>query len=487
MRTHQLEDAPLKVALPLKSSARVLFVTSEMGGYLKAGGLGEVSAALPRAMRGMCDVRVLIPGFPSVRRLHPDIEVIRQMPGTAELPGWSLGRVVTADKLTIYVVLCDELYNREGSPYGGPDGIEYADNDVRFARLSLAAVEIAAGEADPAWCPDVLHANDWPSALAVGYLRWRNLKTASILTIHNLAYQGLYAANRLGALGVPEAAFQVNGSEFHGKLSFLKTGIFYASHVTTVSETYAREITTADHGCGLDGLLSSRMNDGELTGILNGIDASWTELSDDVRTNDDVGVWKARNAEEVRDLFGLSASNGPLFSIVSRLVHQKGIDLSIDVADTIVQNGGQLVVTGQGEPAIEEAVRKLAKRHPGSVGARIGFNDSEARAMFSGSDFLLMPSRFEPCGLGQMYAQSVGSLPIAYKTGGLADTIDDGRSGFLFSSPNERSLTHAVVRALGAFRSKTRISRMRKNALSKRFDWAASARRYLGVYSAAQP
>ena len=483
MNSTESHDAPVINATRNKASARVLFVTSEMGGYLKAGGLGEVSAALPRAMRGLCDVRVLMPGFPSVRRLHADIEVIRQMPGTADLPAWSLGRVVTADKLTIYLVLCDELYNREGSPYSGPDGIEFPDNDIRFARLSLAAAEIVAGEADPSWCPDILHANDWPSALSVGYIRWRNINTPSILTIHNLAYQGLYSSHRLGALGVPEAAFQVEGSEFHGQLSFLKTGIYYASHVTTVSETYAREITTADHGCGLHGLLTRRMNDGELTGILNGIDASWTELSDDVRTNDDVNVWKAKNAEEVRDLFGLSASNGPLFSIVSRLVHQKGIDLSIEVADTIVQNGGQLVVTGKGDPVIEDAVRELAKRHPGSVGARIGFDDAEARAMFSGSDFLLMPSRFEPCGLGQMYAQSVGSLPIAYKTGGLADTIDDGRSGFLFSSPNERSLTHAVARALGAFRSKPRISRMRKNALSKRFDWKASAQRYLGVYS----
>jgi starch synthase len=490
MQTNEPDPAPgfeapsPQMTARFRSSARVLFVTSEMGGYLKAGGLGEVSAALPRAMRGMCDVRVLIPGFPSVRRLHPDIEVIKQMPGVAELPAWSLGRVVTRDGLTIYVVLCDELYNRDGSPYAGLDGIEFGDNDVRFARLSLAAVEIAAGEADPSWAPDVLHANDWPSALAVGYLRWRNLNTPSILTIHNLAYQGLYAPHRLAALGIPEAAFNVNGSEFHGKLSFLKTGIYYASHVTTVSETYAHEITTADHGCGLDGLLSARMQHGELTGILNGIDESWTELADDIRTNDDVGIWKAKNAEEVRKLFGLSASEGPLFSIVSRLVHQKGIDLSIEVADTIVQNGGQLVVTGKGDPEIEDAVRELAKRHPGSVGARIGFDDGEARAMFSGSDFLLMPSRFEPCGLGQMYAQSVGSLPIAYKTGGLADTIDDGRSGFLFSALNERGLTHAVTRALGTFRSKSRFGRMRENALSKRFGWANSARRYLSLYSA---
>lgn len=466
--------------------ARVLFVTSEMGGYLKAGGLGEVSAALPRAMGDLCDVRVLMPGFPSVRDRHPDIQVIRQMPATASLPAWSLGCVKTGDGLTLYLVLCDELYNRPGSPYCGTDGVEFADNDIRFARLSLAAAEIASGEADPTWVPDVVHANDWPSALAVGYLRWRNLDTPSILTIHNLAYQGLYAPERLGALGIPDAAFNVEGSEFHGKLSFLKTGIYYASHVTTVSDTYAHEITTAQHGCGLDGLLARRMQRGELTGIVNGIDESWTELADDIRRERDLADWKAKNAEEVRELFDLSASEGPLFSIVSRLVHQKGIDLSIEVADRIVENGGQIVVTGQGEPDIEDAVRDLTRRHPGKVGARIGFDDKEARAMFAGSDFLLMPSRFEPCGLSQMYAQSVGSLPIAYRTGGLADTIDDGRSGFLFSAHNERGFTQAISRALGVFRSKPRISRMRENALSKRFEWASSARRYLDVYATAQ-
>ncbi len=465
-------------------STKALFVTSEMSDFLKSGGLGEVSAALPRAMRGACDVRVLIPGFPAVLDRATNLDLVRQMDGTAALPPWTLARTTTRDGLIVYVVLCDELYARGGSPYGDEHGNDFHDNDIRFARLSLAAAEIASGEADPGWKPDIVHANDWPSALTAGYMKWKGLDTPSIFTIHNLAYQGLFELYRLPALGIPDTAYKIEGAEFHGKLSFLKAGVFYASHVTTVSENYAREITTPEHGCGLEGLLVRRMQAGQLTGILNGIDRSWTERSQNLKTHGDLDPWKRHQAQKVRSLFALSASEGPLFSIVSRLVHQKGIDLSINAADLIVRSGGQLVVTGRGERSLETAVSNLARKYPGAVAARIGFDDAEARQMFAGSDFLLMPSRFEPCGLSQMYAQSLGSLPIACRTGGLVDTIDDGRSGFLFREPEKNALLSAVSRAFSVYRSRARIDRMRRNAIAKRFDWNISALRYLGVYQA---
>jgi starch synthase len=463
---------------------RVLFVTSEMSDFIKTGGLGEVSAALPRSMHGMCDVRVLLPGYSAVKAGRQRIDVVKEMPASAGLPPWSLGRLTTADRLVVYVVLCDELYDRPGTPYAGVDGQDFGDNDIRFARLSMAAADIAAGEADPSWKPEIVHANDWPAALSLGYIRWRGLETSTILTVHNLAYQGLFDSHRSGVLGIPDAALQVDGAEFHGRLSFMKAGLFYASHVTTVSETYASEITTPSFGCGLEGLLASRQAEGRLTGILNGIDKAWVNLSEEAAAQGGIERWKQKHAAEVRRMFGLSASKGPLFSIVSRLVHQKGIDLSIAAADTIVRNGGQIVVTGRGEHDVEQAVVDLSRRHPGAVAARIGFDDKEAKAMFSGSDFLLMPSRFEPCGLSQMYAQALGSLPIAHRTGGLADTIDDGRSGFLFSTPSGPGLRQAVARALSAHRSRTLIGRMREMALAKRFDWEQSARRYLGLYQA---
>ncbi|MGQ3281968.1 glycogen synthase GlgA [Bosea sp. (in: a-proteobacteria)] len=467
----------------LPGTTRLLFVTSEMGDFIKAGGLGEVSTALPRQLRTLCDVRVLLPGFRQVRTASPAMDIVREMPRTASLPPWSLGRFRTPDGLTIYAVLCDELYDREGSPYGPFSGGDFVDNDIRFARLSLAAAEIAAGEADPNWKPDVVHVNDWPSALAPGYMRWKGLATPSILTIHNLAYQGLYQPSRMTALGIPDLAFSVNGAEFHGKISFLKSGIYYSSHVTTVSETYAHEITTAEHGCGLDGLLRQRMQEGRLTGIVNGIDDSWAPPAPGATRG--VRQWKRRSAEDIRKSFDLPPSRGPLFSIISRLVHQKGIDLSIEAAETIIARGGQLVVTGRGEPRLEEAVERLARQHPRSVAARIGFDDAEARRIFAASDFLLMPSRFEPCGLSQMYAQRSGALPIAYRTGGLVDTIEDGQSGFLFSSLTGAGLSSAVTRALDAFRSKAAFLQMRQHAMAKRFDWSRPTNRYADVYARA--
>jgi starch synthase len=386
--------------------------------------------------------------------------------------------------VTMYFVICDALYNREGTPYGEA-GQDYADNDVRFARLSMAAAEIAEGAADPNWRPDVVHANDWPTALTPAYLRFKNVGVGSILTIHNLAYQGLFDRNRLGALGIPEQAMQVEGVEFHGRVSFLKAGIFYASQVTTVSETYANEITSYEHGCGLDGLLRTRNERGELSGILNGIDSSWEDLARASQGPDHLRDWKSEKAQELRRLFQLDNATGPLFSIVSRLVHQKGVDLSIQAAELIVSNGGQLVVTGQGEPELERAVEKLAQTYPGKVAARIGFDSAQARAMYEGGDFLLMPSRFEPCGLSQMYAQSQASLPIANRTGGLADTIEDGGTGFLFSTASEFALKRAIGRAFRTFWSESRFGAMRQNALSKRFSWRSSAARYRKVYEAA--
>ena len=276
----------------------------------------------------------------------------------------------------------------------------------------------------------------------------------------------------------------MDGVEFHGRLSFLKAGIFYASQVTTVSETYAREITSHEHGCGLGGLLRGRSERGELTGILNGIDSSWETFAREAETPEFVRDWKTRKARELRRMFQLDDAEGPLFSIVSRLVHQKGVDLSIQAAQMIVANGGQLAVIGQGEPALERAVEALADEHPGAVAARIGFDDAEARAIYEGGDFLLMPSRFEPCGLAQMYAQSQASLPIACRTGGLVDTIDDDGTGFLFGAANEFALKRAVGRAFRAYWAGERFDAMRRNALAKRFDWEGPAKRYRTLYAA---
>jgi starch synthase len=456
-----------------------------MSDFVKAGGLGEVSAALPRALRQAHDIRVLIPGYPRVLEGR-QVSTVARLPSAFGLPACELGRIDMPDGLIIYVLLCPDLYDRDGSPYVDGTGADWSDNDIRFARLALAAADIASGLDDLGWQPDLVHVNDWPSALTPAYLAWRERSVPTILTIHNLAYQGLFDSERLPALGIPEDAFQIDGVEFYGKLSFLKAGIFYASHITTVSSTYAEEITTPEFGCGLDGLLRTRAAEGRLTGILNGIDDSWDPTSDPhlaghFEASDLKG--KRINTGEVRATFGLGVSRGPLFAIVSRLVHQKGIDLAIEAAEAIVSQGGQIAVTGQGEGQFETALEDLAARHPGNVGVRIGFDETEARRMYAGSDFLLMPSRFEPCGLSQMYAQRFGSLPIAHKTGGLADTIEDGVTGFLFSEASLSGLMGGVARAFESFGSKSRLATMRRSAMSRSFGWQQSARRYGNVYS----
>jgi starch synthase len=469
---------------PLKRQA-ILYVTSEISDYVKAGGLGDVSAALPRALRGRYDVRILVPGYRAILKHCKAISVIGHMPGFFGVPACDLGRTVTKDGLVIYVLLCPELYDREGSPYGDERGNDWIDNDIRFARLGLAAADLAGGTGDSHWRPDLLHLNDWPASLAPAYLIWRGLQVPSILTIHNLAYQGLFERDRTSRLGIPDTAFQIEGVEFYGKLSFLKAGIFYSSHVTTVSSTYAQEITTPQHGCGLDGLLRRRADEGRLDGILNGIDESWDPRTDpNLAKPFDPGNWhgKRSNADAVRKSFGLAVSRGPLFAVVSRLVHQKGVDLAIEAAESIVRHGGQVVVTGRGDSRIESDIRRLASRHPGLVGVRIGYDESEARRIFAGSDFLLMPSRFEPCGLSQMYAQRFASLPIAYRTGGLADTIEDGVTGFLFGEMSLSGFLGAIKRGMDVFGSRKRFAAMRKAAMGRPQGWNESAARYQEVY-----
>jgi starch synthase len=466
------------------SSRRILFATPEISDFVKVGGLGVVSAALPRALRRFADVRVLIPGYREVVEGRFPLERVGELPGLADIPSCELGRLTARDGLTVYALLRPELFARAGTPYADGEGRPWADADLRFARLSLAAAQMAAGLGDPSWTPAVLHLNDWPTAMAAGYLEWLGIRAPSVMTIHNLAFQGLFPRDRLAGLGVPEAAFSLNGIEFHGQLSYLKAGVYYASHVTTVSETYAREITRSEYGCGLHGLLEGRAREGKLTGILNGIEDDWELATGDaVLAPVDREAWKGANAEAVRKSFGLAVSKGPLFAIISRLVHQKGVDLSIEAADEIIAAGGQIIATGSGEKRFEDAILELGRRHPGAVGVNIGFHDGEARRIFAGSDFLLMPSRFEPCGLTQMYAQKSGSLPIAHRTGGLADTIEDGKTGFLFNNADSAdALTRTVRRATAAFASRGRLDAMRRHAMSQDFAWTRPAGRYGAVY-----
>jgi starch synthase len=401
------------------------------------------------------------------------------------MPAAELGRASTRDGLPVYVLLCPQLYDRPGNPYGDEAGRDWGDNDIRFGRFASAAAELAAGTLDRNWAADIVHANDWQAALAPAYLAWRGANIPSILTIHNLAYQGLFPKESLRRIGAPENSFHIDGLEFYDKLSFLKGGIVYASHLTTVSATYAREITTRELGCGLEGLLRIRSNAAQLTGILNGIDESWDpRFCAHLAQPFGAGDWQGKqaNADYVRKQFGLAVSRGPIFGLVARLVHQKGVDLVLSAADEIVEAGGQIVVTGSGEPQIEQALIDARRRRPDAIGVSIGFNDAQARRIFAGSDFTLMPSRFEPCGLSQMYAQRFGSLPIGHQTGGLAETIQDGETGFLFAQPSAESFLGGVRRAFETFMAKERLDAMRRSAMARSFSWDLSAACYSALY-----
>src|SRR6476660_3416872 len=435
---------------------RVLFVTTEMDDFVRVGGLAAVSAALPRALRSLSDVRIILPGYRDVVEQFLHIEIVGQCAPLADMPACSLGLTATKDGLPVYVLLCPQLYDRPGNPYGAASGRDWPDNDVRFGRFASAAALLAAGTLDKNWAADLVHANDWQAALVPAYLAWNAAKVPTILTIHNLVYQGLFPKESLRRIGAPEDSFHIEGLEFYDKLSFLKGGIVYASHLTTVSETYAREITTSELGCGLEGLLRRRSDAAQLTGILNGIDESWdprvcSQLAQPFAAGDWQG--KQANSDYVRQQFGLALSRGPIFGLVARLVHQKGVDLVLSAADEIIEAGGQIIVTGSGEPAIEQALVDAHRRRPDAIGVVIGFNDGQARRIFAGSDFTLMPSRFEPCGLSQMYAQKFGSLPIGHQTGGLAETITDGETGFLFAHPQPNLFSAAsAVRSRPSWR-----------------------------------
>lgn len=466
---------------------KVLFLTSELNGYVKAGGLADVSAALPKALRGRGqDVRVLMPFYGPGPEWQPSLEVVARLDGIAGIPPCMLASGATPAGDPAWYVICPQLYERGGTPYTDSSNQDWPDNDIRFARLAFAAVQLISGDANCEWRPDLVHANDWPSALIAGYRAWRGLHPPCLFTIHNLAYQGLFDAARLSALAIPFAAFSMNGIEFHGRLSFMKAGVFYADHVTTVSPNYAREITTEAFGSGLQGLLGGLAAAGKLTGILNGIGDDWAPEYDARLVENyppQVLAGKKRNADWLRDAAGLADEDRPLFVMVSRLVHQKGVDLALSAVETVVSGGGQFFLLGNGDPELERAARNTVAQFDGAAAVTIAFDDQLSRRAIAGSDFYLMPSRFEPCGLNQMYAERYGSLPIAHATGGLADSIRDGETGFLFGGATLEALRGAVIRALNVYVRPGRLASMRKRAMAEDFGWGPAAARYEGLYN----
>ena len=460
---------------------RILFATPECAPLTKTGGLGDVSAALPAALRASgLEVRTLLPGYAEVLSGASGLTEVARLP----VLGFDV-RLLDAGPLL--VVDCPTLYRRDGGPYQDRSGEDWGDNALRFAVLSKTA-SVLAGAASPlAWRPDCLHCNDWPAALAAAYLAFdANAKASSLVTVHNLAFQGNFDAALLARLGLPEQSFTLEGLEFHGKLSFLKAGLAYADAISTVSPSYAREIQGEALGRGLDGLLRRRRE--SLTGILNGIDTALWDPADDplltARYDADRLEVKALNKQALQFRLRLKVDSAvPLLGVVSRLTHQKGSDLLAEAIDDLVSLPAQVAILGQGEPRMEKALRAAAERYPGKVSLATAFDEGLAHLIEAGADIFLMPSRYEPCGLTQMYSQRYGTPPVACATGGLIDTIEDGETGFLFSPPHANGLLEAVRRAVDCWRDASRWREMQRRGMQRDFSWCAAARQYAALYS----
>lgn len=474
---------------------RVLHVAAELYPFVKTGGLGDVIAALPPALaRCGADVRLLLPGFPGLTSGVERLEPLPRQPGSAVT--LRRGRSPSSG-LPVYLIDAPELFDRPGNPYLGPDGRDWPDNHRRFALLGQAAAVLAAGDGDSDWRPDVVHAHDWHAALAPAYLQAWGCSAASVFTIHNLAFQGLFPAEAFPDLNLPGSFFSVDGIEYYGQVSFMKAGIRFADRITTVSPTYAMEIQTPAFGFGLEGLLQSRSS--RLSGILNGVDYGiWNPEADEnlPRPFDASNLsGKSEAKAALRRRLGLSPNfDGPLFGAVTRLTEQKGFDLVLDVLAEIVDAGGQLAILGSGDEALERDFLAAAGRWPEQVAVRMGFDEPLAHAIIGGADVMMVPSRFEPCGLTQLYALRYGTIPLVHRVGGLADTVVDAdeagladgtATGIVFRDPTVPALLDAVRRACRLYARPNVWRALQLRAMRMRFGWDDAARRYLDLYRTA--
>jgi starch synthase len=468
------------------SASKVLFATPECAPLVKTGGLGDVSAALPEALRAELgiDARVLLPGY---------TPVLDTSPGAREIARLTvLGRAVRLlesklpSGVPLIIVDAPTLYARNGGPYQDATGTDWNDNALRFGVLSKVAALIGAEHSPLEWRPDVVQCNDWPTALAPLYLRFaRGQRAATLLTIHNLAFQGIFSFDQVKPLELPHESVGLEGAEFYGKVSFLKGGIVYADAINTVSPTYAREIQMHELGFGLDGVLRQRAKD--LHGVLNGIDTqAWDPRNDALipsRYGPDTLDAKLANKRALKQRVGLGGPHEvPLATIVSRLAHQKGIDILVEAIPELAKIPVQVAVIGAGEREFVDQLRAAREKYPDTLGVYVGFDEQAAHLAEAGGDMFLMPSRFEPCGMNQMYSQRYGTPPVANATGGLIDTVSDGETGYLLGELTPAGLVAAVRRAVEDYRDPARWRRVQRNGMAQDFGWGAAARAYEAIY-----
>ncbi|MFU2088535.1 glycogen synthase GlgA [Avibacterium avium] len=472
---------------------RVLHVCSELYPLLKTGGLADVMGALPFAQQqiGM-DTRILLPAYPAIAAGIPNTVVVAEFDNFA---GHIVLRYGEYNGLGVYLIDAPHLYAREGNPYHDQWYNDYADNYKRFALLGWVGAELAVG-LDAWWQAEVVHAHDWHAGLTSAYLALKGRPAKSVFTIHNLAYQGVFSYHHLFELGLPWEMFNINGLELHGQISYLKSGLYYSDVVTAVSPTYAQEITTPEFGYGLQGLLSALRHEGRLVGILNGVDEQIWNPNVDQYIEDHYKLkamaGKRKNKEKLQAYFNLPQNpEALLFVMVTRLTEQKGVDLLLQSAENLVQQGGQLVVLGSGAAHLEEGLRQLAAYYPENIAVKIGYDEALSHLIIAGGDVIFVPSRFEPCGLTQLYGLKYGTLPLVRATGGLADTVVDSHSenikarratGFVFNDANVEGICWAINNAFALWQKQRLWQGVRAVAMEQDFSWQIAAKHYQTLY-----
>lgn len=476
-------------------SLAVLSVASEAVPQVKTGGLADVVGALPEALapHGVA-MTTLLPGYPAVMAVLKRGKVLHSYDDLLGQPA----RMVAGKLGDNPLVALDAPghFAREGGPYGDASGKDWADNWRRFAALGRAAADLAGGAVKGRRF-DLLHAHDWQAAMGPAYLRFAppadGRALPSVMTVHNIAFQGRFGRETFGALGLPARAWAMDGVEYHGGVGFLKAGLEAASAITTVSPTYAAEIRRSEFGMGLEGLISARGD--QVRGIVNGIDtAVWNPATDQVLaaayTARSLGK-RAANKRAVETEFGLESGDGPIFSVISRLTWQKGLDVLLEVIDHLVGIGGRLALLGSGDPAMEQAFRAAAARHPGRVAIRIGYDEDLSHRMQGGCDAILVPSRFEPCGLTQLYGLAYGCVPVVARTGGLADTVIDANvaalgagvaTGVQFDGVHYHGLAAAVSRAAALYRDQATWRSLQRAGMACDFSWKRCGAAYADLY-----
>lgn len=475
------------------SDLKLLSVVSEVYPLVKTGGLADVAGALPAALREQgIEVVTLVPGYPAVMAAIEHGEAVYHFDDLFGAPARLLAG--KAAGLDLFVIDAPHLYDRPGGPYVAPGGQDFTDNAIRFAALGAVASGVGLGLV-PAFTPDIVHAHDWQAGMAPTYLHYSGgRRPGTVMSIHNIAFQGQFPHHVMGSLGLPPHAFSIHGVEYYGMVGFLKAGIRLADRITTVSPGYANEILQPEAGMGLEGLLNSRRS--VLSGILNGLDdAAWDPAKDAfIPAPFDTRRLKARAANKaaLQRRFGLPEEPDTLlFGVVSRLSWQKGLDLLMDGLGTLIDIDAQLVVLGSGDPHLSERYAGSARANPGRVGVEFGYDEALAHLIQAGSDALLVPSRFEPCGLTQLAALRYGALPVVARVGGLADTVIDVNemaraagvgTGVQFSPVTVPALQAALMRTKALWQDQTLWRKLQKNAMATDVSWSRAAASYAELF-----